>query len=248
MCSFKDDKFTIHNIICGRFEYPDLRKKIIQTAKDDGLGVVIAFEEAGQQLGFIDDLKRNEELRPYTIRADKPEGDKFNRTMPWASRAQLGNVNVCKARWNPDFFDECNSFTADDTHLHDDQIDALAMAVRLAGWDASSVAWAYGIWKCHHCGHGFGWQAGRPCPKCGTKAPAEYPNPELADSPQVGVLTDDQWAIVGLIDRGMSVPAGSDRSRTVDDVQRVAAWYIDGGQEAKAVLALDRARQLASGG
>jgi predicted phage terminase large subunit-like protein len=131
LCSFKDDKFTIHNIICGRFEYPDLRKKIIQTAKDDGLGVVIAFEEAGQQLGFIDDLKRNEELRPYTIRADKPEGDKFNRTMPWASRAQLGNVNVCKARWNPDFFDECNSFTADDTHLHDDQIDAVSGAYKI---------------------------------------------------------------------------------------------------------------------
>jgi predicted phage terminase large subunit-like protein len=131
LCSFANDHFTIHDIICGRMEYPDLRRKIISTANNDGPGIVIAVEEAGQQLGFIDDLKRLPELRPYTIRADRPEGDKFNRAMPWASRAQLGNVNVCRSKWNNDFFDECNSFTADDSHIHDDQIDSVSGAYKV---------------------------------------------------------------------------------------------------------------------
>lgn len=130
LCSFADDRFTLHDILCGRFEYPDLRKKIIKCAQDDGEGVVIVVEEAGQQLGFIDDLKRLPELRPYQIRAMKPEGDKFNRAMPWASRAQLGNMDVCRGTWNRDFFDECNSFTADDTHAHDDQIDSVSGAYK----------------------------------------------------------------------------------------------------------------------
>jgi predicted phage terminase large subunit-like protein len=128
LCSYQGDKFTIHDIAHGKFEYPDLRQRIIKCAQNDGVGVTIAVEEAGQQLGFIDDLKRVPELRSYTIRAVKPEGDKLNRAMPWASRAQLGAVNVCRGIWNNNFFDECNSFTPDDSHEHDDQIDAVSGA------------------------------------------------------------------------------------------------------------------------
>jgi predicted phage terminase large subunit-like protein len=131
LCSFQNDRFVIHDIVHGKMEYPDLRKKIIETAQRDGSDTVICVEEAGQQRGFIDDLKRLDELRPYTIMAQKPEGDKLNRAMPWASRAQLGNVLVCRGMWNKDFFDECNDFTADDSHVHDDQIDAVSGAYQM---------------------------------------------------------------------------------------------------------------------
>ena len=128
LCSFFNDRFIIHDVVHGKMEYPDLKKKIIETAKADGQNVVIGIEEAGQQRGFIDDLKRIPELLPYTILAIKPEGDKLNRAMPWASRAQLGSVDVCRGMWNKDFLDECNDFTADDSHAHDDQIDAVSGA------------------------------------------------------------------------------------------------------------------------
>lgn len=130
------DRVTIHDIVRGKMEYPDIRRKIIETAKDDGTAVTIAVEEAGQQRGFIDDLKRIDELAPYSLIAIKPHGDKLNRAMPWASRAQLGMVDVCHGNWNRDFFEECNSFTADDSHAHDDQIDAVSGAYTfLAGHD-----------------------------------------------------------------------------------------------------------------
>ena len=69
LCSWRNDNFTIHNIQCGRFEYPDLRKRIVKTAIDDGMGVIIAVEEAGQQRGFIDDLKRLPELQQFQIKS-----------------------------------------------------------------------------------------------------------------------------------------------------------------------------------
>ena len=128
LCSFQNERFVIHDIMHGKFEYPDLRKRLIETANRDGRNTIIAVEEAGQQRGFIDDLKRLPELREFTIVAQAPEGDKFNRMMPWASRAQLGNVQVCRGLWNKEFFDECNDFTADDSHAHDDQIDAVSGA------------------------------------------------------------------------------------------------------------------------
>lgn len=127
LCSIKDD-FVIHDMVHMKAEYPDVRKKIIETAHNDGRQVQIVVEEAGQQRGFIDDLKRIPELRGYVIRTLKPHGDKYNRAMPWASRAELGNVKVCRGTWNKQFFDECKAFTADDSHKHDDQIDAVSGA------------------------------------------------------------------------------------------------------------------------
>lgn len=127
LCSF-DTKFVIHDIVHGKMQYPDLRKKIVECAKSDGPDVTIAIEQAGQQQGFINDLQQLPELRGYVIRAIKPRGDKLNRAMRWASRAQAGMVDVCQGVWNQAFYNECNSFTGDDSHEHDDMIDAVSLA------------------------------------------------------------------------------------------------------------------------
>jgi hypothetical protein len=36
---------------------------------------------------------------------------------------------------------------------------------------------ARGVWRCLRCGHGFGWDPGRPCPSCRTPAPERYDRP-----------------------------------------------------------------------
>jgi predicted phage terminase large subunit-like protein len=130
-CSMQDGKVIIHHIDRGRWEYPDLRRRIIARAIEDGQGVVIGIEEAGQQRAIIDDLKRAPELRGYVIRAIAPRGDKFARSMPWVSRAQLGAVSVVAGAWNTAFFDECDSFSGDMTHEHDDMIDGVSGAYQL---------------------------------------------------------------------------------------------------------------------
>ena len=126
LCNFINNRFTIHDIVCGKWEYPALRRKIIETAQRDGPSVTIAIEEAGQQKGFIDDIIQLPELRGYTIKALRPRGDKFNRAMPWVARAEQGAVDVVQGYWNKDFFDECQAFTGDDTHEYDDRIDSVS--------------------------------------------------------------------------------------------------------------------------
>lgn len=125
---YSGNKICIGDMRHGKLMYPDLRRLIIDTAISDGTGIIIAMENAGQQLGFIDDLKTAPELKMHTIKATRVHGDKFNRVMPLASRAEGGHVVLCKAGWNRDFLDECDAFLSDMTHLHDDQLDSCAVA------------------------------------------------------------------------------------------------------------------------
>ena len=123
-------KLCIGHIVHGKFEYPELRNKIIETAHSDGTNIHIIIEDAGQQRGYIDDLKQIPELRGYVIKALKPKGDKLSRALSWISRAELGGILVCKAPWNQAFYDECDAFSADMSHAHDDQIDGTSMSYK----------------------------------------------------------------------------------------------------------------------
>lgn len=123
----KNDLY-INDIKRLKVEYPDLREHIIKTAHEDGRKVIIGVEEAGQQLGFIQDLLREPRLNGFQIKALRPEGDKLNRAMPWASRAESGKVYICRGLWNKPFLEECSEFSADNSHQHDDQIDSVSGA------------------------------------------------------------------------------------------------------------------------
>ena len=59
----------------------------------------------------------------------------------------------------------------------------------MAGWSAESIGWAYNVYTCTNCGHMYVWEAGRACPKCGTKAPEKFDNPEIES---MGGLLEDQ--------------------------------------------------------
>lgn len=87
--------------------------------------------------------------------------------------------------WWPDFVAEAIYFP---NGAHDDQIDSLSSAVKLAGAQADAISWQYGVWKCRVCGHMAMFEPFRPCPKCGTKMPAEMPNPELVAMGEMGAV------------------------------------------------------------
>jgi predicted phage terminase large subunit-like protein len=123
-------KICIGHMVHGKFEYPDFQQKLIETAHSDGRNIHIIIELAGQQRGYIDDLKRLPPLSGYVIKAINPRADKLARAMPWISRAELGGILVCKAPWNQAFYDECDAFSADMSHDHEDMVDAVSMAYK----------------------------------------------------------------------------------------------------------------------
>lgn len=121
--SIEDDRLVIWDIQHGKLAFPDLRKLIIACAQEDGTDCIIGCEEAGQQLGFIDDLKTIPELRQYTIEPAKPRGDPFNRALVWSCRANF--ITLVQGHWVQYFKDQCSAY-GPELQTPDDLIDAVS--------------------------------------------------------------------------------------------------------------------------
>lgn len=124
--------FYIENVIRGQFEYPKIKELIIETAHMDGNETIIALEVVGTQLAFYQDLRADPRLRPYAIKRYRADGDKLTRAMPWITRAEGGQIKLCKGPWNQDYLDEVSEFSADGSHAHDDIVDAMSMCFHYA--------------------------------------------------------------------------------------------------------------------
>jgi predicted phage terminase large subunit-like protein len=144
----------------------------------------VGIEQVAYQAAAVQEAARRTMLPVMPIVPDK---DKVTRARLLEARANIGKVYrpaICS--WWTDFSTELSYFP--DPGSHDDQVDAMASVVKMAGWSTESIGWAYNIWTCLGCGHMFTFDAGRPCPKCGRKAPDTYGNPELV---AMGGLLED---------------------------------------------------------
>lgn len=84
------------------------------------------IEAVGGQIALVNDLQNSPELRNYTIIAFHPKGDKMNRAMGWVSKAERGRFFILPNGKKDYFLDECDQFTANDTHEHDDCVDVVS--------------------------------------------------------------------------------------------------------------------------
>ena len=69
------------------------------------------------------DLRRQEELRGFAVRAVPAVSDKVTRAIPWAALASGGMVHLVQGPWIQAFLDEVVLFPA---AAHDDQVDAVS--------------------------------------------------------------------------------------------------------------------------
>lgn len=122
---FNGDTLAINNMIRKRFEFPVIRELIINTAQKDGRDVSILVESNGTQMAMIQDLRNDERLSGYNIIGVAPQHGKVRRHMPTASLMSNGKVSILRGEWNEDLLDEWAGFSFNDSHEHDDQIDAI---------------------------------------------------------------------------------------------------------------------------
>jgi len=108
-----------------------------------GVLAMIGIEQVSYQAAAVQEALRRTMLPIVPVVPDK---DKVTRARLLEARAAANKVvrpaNV--PEWWMDFAAEATYFPAG---AHDDQIDALSGAVRLAGWQADSINWQYGVWK-----------------------------------------------------------------------------------------------------
>ncbi|MEO7673321.1 MAG: phage terminase large subunit [Pyrinomonadaceae bacterium] len=114
-----------------RIEFPEQCRFAIErmtSERDTNHGIELALH--GQAL--MQDLRREVLLHGVAFRGVKVDGDKHTRALPWANLAEEGKVYLVKGAWIDDFLEEVCRFTGKGDK-HDDQVDAVSLAVQMFG-------------------------------------------------------------------------------------------------------------------
>jgi predicted phage terminase large subunit-like protein len=115
-----------------RFQGSPLKveEAILNTAsqdKKDGC-VTVYLEQDPGQAGKADVGNLIRRLAGYVAKAVPVTGDKLTRAKPVSAQCEAGNVKLVEGRWNEPLLNECENFTGDDSHEHDDIVDTLSGA------------------------------------------------------------------------------------------------------------------------
>jgi len=114
--------------IRGKWTWPGARKILITAANREK--VLVGVESTATQIGFVNDLQQDKDLKFAAIVGCNPTADKLTRALPWIAKAAAGKLYVVEGPWVDDFIEECVRFTgAGDAE--DDQIDAVSGAYQM---------------------------------------------------------------------------------------------------------------------
>ncbi len=118
-------------------EWPDVRRIMIETMRSE-TDTVHGIEKAQHGLAATQELRRVPELADVSFRGIDVKGDKGQRAMPWAARAEQGGVRIVAGAWARDFLDEVVAFPS---APHDDYVDAASGAVAMVA--KPSFEWSF---------------------------------------------------------------------------------------------------------
>lgn len=108
-------------------------------AATDNQASAMYIEDKASGTGLIQQLQSGNQFIPV-IPIERTK-DKLTRVMEVQPRIQAGGVLIPEsAPWVVDFLSECEAFTANDTHKHDDQVDPLVDAVNTFMGDAFNLS------------------------------------------------------------------------------------------------------------
>ena len=130
----EDGRIYLLDMIRGKWPAPELKRRAIafwNKHKDSGdfdspLRQMLV-EDKSSGTGLIQDIQ---ESGGIPVKGIQRTTDKLTRVMDVVSYIESGLVFIPEAApWVSDFVAECEAFTADDTHAHDDMIDPMVDAI-----------------------------------------------------------------------------------------------------------------------
>jgi predicted phage terminase large subunit-like protein len=110
-----------------RMEFPDQRRYIISRMREER-NTVHGIEQALHGQAFLQELRRQERVFARAVTGVRVTADKFTRALAWAARAEDGKVVMVRGPWIEEFLEEVTAFP---NGRHDDQIDAVSLAVSM---------------------------------------------------------------------------------------------------------------------
>lgn len=130
--------YTVEDVVSIRDRVHVVEKIVFETAIRDGQDVTISIplDPAAAAGAYAKDLQRKLAEMGFSVRLTKPVKSKITRFAPFSSLTQAGFVQVVKASWNKDFFDELENFDGDGKKK-DDQADCCSDCILLLNRDYS---------------------------------------------------------------------------------------------------------------
>jgi predicted phage terminase large subunit-like protein len=129
----EDRKIHLLDLLRGKWEAPELKRQAIDfwnkhhAVTGQGTLRELVVEDKSSGTGLIQEIKRTERIPVKGVERTK---DKLTRVMDAVSSIEAGIVVLPEnAPFVSDFLVECEAFTADDSHAHDDQIDPMCDAI-----------------------------------------------------------------------------------------------------------------------
>ena len=129
----EDSKIYLLDLIRSKWEAPELKERAIafwnKHKAVEGLGALreMVIEDKASGTGLIQSIKHDGKI---PVKAQQRNIDKLTRVQDVTPYIKSGYVNVpSNAAYINDFIAECEAFTADNAHDHDDQIDPMCDAI-----------------------------------------------------------------------------------------------------------------------
>jgi predicted phage terminase large subunit-like protein len=118
-------RFYIMDMKRIRPPWAEARPKIKKQMLEDPAEVVQGIEVSGQQDGYYQEFRDDEQLQMRSIVPVNPKllGDKLARAQLWATRIEDDMVFMVRGPWNDDFIIECVGFPQ---AASDDQVDGVS--------------------------------------------------------------------------------------------------------------------------
>ena len=101
---------------------------IVNTAKHDGLNVMIGLEQDPGQAGKMEVEYLIRQLAGFSVKAILATTSKQVRAKPLSSQCESGNVKICRGDWNKPFLATLENFPEGDK---DDDVDSASGAFNL---------------------------------------------------------------------------------------------------------------------
>lgn len=124
-----DGNLYILDVVRGKWEAPELEQKMrdVWAKYKPMMAQAVFIEDKSSGTSLIQNIQRKQHFPVKAVQVDK---DKYTRVMGILGFIESGFIHLPEnAEWLLDFIDECEKFTANDAHKHDDQVDSLVMAI-----------------------------------------------------------------------------------------------------------------------
>ncbi len=129
-CAFtKSGDLVISGGFRKRIEFPEQLRYAVKRMVEEK-NTRHGVEKALHGEALVQALRRIPAVRGVPLRSVRVDKDKFTRALGWAELAESGKVFLVRGNWNDEFLDEVCRFTGRGD-AHDDQVDAVSIAVQL---------------------------------------------------------------------------------------------------------------------